>query len=87
MAGQEKEAYVALIAERDPKIRSLLEQGFEFVMNALKGGAAPPGIKAKTDQEQVRRLRQQGYQVEVSTAYDEHGNPRSTMSAIWRKKS
>lgn len=56
MAGHEKETYVALIAERDPKIRSLLEQGFEFVMNALKAGAAPPGIKAKTDQEHVRRL-------------------------------
>jgi hypothetical protein len=86
MAGQEKEAYLALIAARDPKIRSLLEQGFEFVTNALKAGAAPPGIKANIDREQVRRLRQEGYQVEVSTAYDEHGDPRPTLSGIWRKK-
>jgi hypothetical protein len=86
MAGQGKEAYVALIAERDPQIRALLDQGFEFVLNAFKAGAAPPGIKAKTDREHVRRLRDEGYQVEVSTAYDEHGHPRPTLSAIWRKK-
>jgi hypothetical protein len=86
MAGQGKEAYLALIAARDPEIRALLEQGFEFVTNALKAGAAPPGIKATTDREQVRRLRHEGYQVEVSTAYDEHGDPRPTLSGIWRKK-
>lgn len=86
MAGQEKEAYVALIAERDPEVRSLLEQGFEFVTNAFKADAIPAGIRAKTDQEHVRRLRQEGYQVDVSTAYDEQGHPRPTMSAIWRKK-
>jgi hypothetical protein len=86
MAAQEKEAYVALIAARDPQIRSLLEQGFEFVTNAFKTGAAPPGIKARTDQEYVRRLRQEGYQVEVSTAYDEQGDPRPMLSAIRRKK-
>jgi hypothetical protein len=86
MAEQGKDAYVALIAARDPKIRALLDQGFEFVTNALKAGAAPPGIKAQTDQERVRSLRQEGYQVEVSTAYDEQGHPRPTLSAIWRKK-
>jgi hypothetical protein len=86
MAGQGKDAYIALIAQRDPTIRALLDQGFEFVTNALKAGALPPGIKAQTDQEHVRRLQQEGYQVEVSTAYDEQGHPRPTLSAIWRKK-
>ncbi|MDQ3829890.1 MAG: hypothetical protein M3361_11425 [Candidatus Tectomicrobia bacterium] len=86
MAGQEKDAYVAMIAQRDPQVRALVDQGFEFVTNALKAGAAPPGLKAKTDQEQARRLRGEGYQVEVSTAYDEQGHPRPTLSAIWRKK-
>ena len=86
MAAHEKDAYLTLIAQQDPTIRALLDQGFEFVTNALKAGAAPPGIKAKTDQEQVRRLRQEGYQVEVTTAYDEQGHPRPTLSAIWRKK-
>ena len=44
-------------------------------MNAVKAGAAPPGRKAKTDQEQVRSLRQEGYQVEVSPAYDAQASP------------
>ncbi len=86
MAGHEKDAYVALIAQHDPQIRALLEQGFEFVTNALKAGTAPPGIKAPTDQEHLRRLRREGYQVEMTTAYDEQGQPRPTLSAIWRKK-
>ena len=86
MAGQEKDAYVAMIAQRDPQVRALVDQGFEFVTNAFKVGAAPSGLKTKTDQEQVRRLRGEGYEVEVSTAYDEQGHPRPTLSAIWRKK-
>jgi hypothetical protein len=86
MAGSEKEAYVALMAARDPQIRALLDQGFDFVTNAFKAGAVPPGIKGRTDREHVRRLQQEGYQVEVSAAYDEQGNPRPTLSAIWRKK-
>jgi hypothetical protein len=86
MAGSEKETYVALIAARDPQIRALVDQGFDFVTNAFKTGAVPPGIKGRTDREHVRRLEQEGYQVEVSAAYDEQGNPRPTLSAIWRKK-
>jgi hypothetical protein len=86
MAGHEKDAYVALIAARDPQIRALLDQGFAFVTNAFKVGTAPPGLKAKTDREHARSLQQEGYQVELSTAYDEHGHPRPTLSAIWPKK-
>jgi hypothetical protein len=85
MAEHEKDAYLTLIAARDPQIRALLDQGFEFLTNAFKAGSAPPGLKARTDQEHVRSLQQQGYQVEVSTAYDEHGQPRPTLSGIWRK--
>jgi hypothetical protein len=61
MARPEKDAYVALLAACDPTIRALVEQGFEFVTNAFKAGAAPPGLKAPTDQDHVRRLRQEGY--------------------------
>jgi hypothetical protein len=75
-----------LIAERDPEIRALLDQDFEFVTNAFKAGAAPSGMKARTDQAHVRRLQQEGYQVEVTAAYDEQGQQRPTLSAIWRKK-
>jgi hypothetical protein len=85
MAGHEKDAYLALIAQRDPRIRALLDEGFAFVTNAFKAGAVPPGNTAQTDQAHVRRLQQEGYQVEVTTAYDEQGQPRPTLSAIWRK--
>jgi len=86
MAENEKEAYLTLIAARDPEIRTLLDHGFEFVTNAFKVGAAPSGMKARTDREHVRRLQQEGYQVEVTTADDEQGQHRPSLSAIWRKK-
>ena len=86
MAENEKEAYLALIAAHDPQIRTLLDQGFAFVTNAFKAGAVPSGMKARTDRDHVRRLQAEGYQVEVSTAYDEQGQPRPSLSAIWRKK-
>ena len=86
MAANEKEAYLALIAAQDPQIRTLLDQGFEFVTNAFKVGAAPSGMKARTDHAHVRRLQQEGYQVEVTAAYDEQGQLRPSLSAIWRKK-
>jgi hypothetical protein len=86
MAETEKEAYLALIAARDPEIRALLDQGFEFVTNAFKADAAPSGMKARTDREHMRRLQQAGYQVEVTAAYDEQGQLRPSLSAIWRKK-
>jgi len=86
MAGHEKDTYLALIAARDLQIHALLEQGFAFVTNAFKVGMAPPGLKAKTDWEHVRSLQQEGYQVELSTAYDEHGHPQPTLSAIGRRK-
>ena len=63
MAANEKEAYLALIAARDPAIRTLLDQGFAFVTHAFKAGAAPSGMKARTDRDHVRRLHQEGYQV------------------------
>jgi hypothetical protein len=86
MAGHEKDAYVAVMAAQDPQIRALVDQGFEFVTNALKAASAPPGLQAKTDRAQVQRLRQEGYQVELTTAYDERGQARPTLSAVWRKR-
>ena len=86
MAANEKEAYLALIAAHDPEIRTLLDHGFDFVTNAFKAGAAPSGMKTRTDREHVRRLQQEGYQVEVTAAYDEQGQLRPSLSAIWRKK-
>jgi hypothetical protein len=87
MAENEKEACLALIAAQDQQIRTLLHQGFAFVTNAFKAGAAPSGMKARTGRDHVRRLQQAGYQVEVTSAYDEQGQQRPTLSAMWRKKS
>jgi hypothetical protein len=63
MADNEKEASLALIAAHDPEIRTLLDPDFDFVTNAFKTGAAPSGMKARTDREHVRRLQPEGYQV------------------------
>ena len=86
MAENEKEAYLALIAEGDPEIRTLLDKGFEFVTNAFKAGAAPTGMKGRTDRDHMRRLQREGYEVAISAAYDDEGQARPSLSAIWRKK-
>jgi hypothetical protein len=86
MAENEKEAYLALIAAGDPEIRTLLDQGFEFVTNAFKANAAPAGMKGRTDRDHMRRLQREGYEVAISAAYDDEGQARSSLSAIWRKK-
>jgi len=86
MAGNEKESYLALIAAADPEIRTLLDQGFEFVTNAFKASAAPSGMKGRTDRDHMRRLQREGYQVAISAAYDEQGQARPSLSAVWRKK-
>ena len=86
MAENEKEDCLALIAAHDPEIRTLPDQGFAFVTNAFKAGAVPSGMQARTDREYVRRLQQEGYQVEVTAAYDEQGQHRPFLSALWRKE-
>jgi len=86
MAGNEKESYLALIAAADPEIRTLLDQGFEFVTNAFKASKAPAGMKGKTDQDYMQRLQRQGYRVAISAAYDGEGHIHPSLSAIWRKK-
>jgi len=78
---------LALIAEKDPEIRRLLDEGFEFVTNAFQQGCVPAGVKARVDREIARRFTKEGYHVELGPAYDERGNVRSTMSSIWRKKA
>ena len=86
MAENEKESYLALIAAGNPEIRALLDQGFEFVTNAFKVSETPAGMKGKTDRDYMRKLQREGYQVAISAAYDEQGDARPSLSAIWRKK-
>ncbi len=81
-----REAYLALLAGKDPKIRQLLDEGYEFVTNAFRPGSKPSGFRAKEDQEIIRELKRQGYEVERWMAYDERGAAIATMSSIWRRK-
>jgi DNA-binding beta-propeller fold protein YncE len=77
--------YVRLMADRDIAIRRLVEKGYVFVTNAFRPGAAPKGVRAK-DVEAFRvRLRQEGYQVEVASAYNETGDVLPSMVSVWRR--
>lgn len=78
--------YVRLMAEKDAAIRQLVEQGYEFVTNAFRPGAAPEGVRAKDAEAVKARLRQEGYQVEVSPAYNETGDVLPSMVAVWRRQ-
>jgi hypothetical protein len=86
MAENEKESYLAMIAAADPEIRTLLEQGFEFVTNAFNASEAPPGMKGRTAQDHMQRLQREGYRVAISDAYDGQGHAHPSLSAVWRKK-
>jgi hypothetical protein len=77
--------YVRLMADRDATIRGLVEKGYEFVTNAFRPGAAPKGVRAKEAEGLKARLRQEGYEVEVASAYNETGGILPSMVSIWRK--
>lgn len=81
-----REAYLKLMVARDGGIRRLVDEGFEFVTNAFRRGAAPKGVRAKDADILATRLRQEGYQVEVATAYNETGDALPSMASIWRKR-
>lgn len=81
-----REAHLKLMAARDGGIRRLVDEGFEFVTNAFRRGAAPKGVRAKDADTLATRLRQDGYQVEVATAYNETGDALPSMASIWRKR-
>ena len=81
-----REEYVRLIAEKDAAIRHLVEQGYEFVTNAFRPGAAPKGVRAKDAEAVKARLRQEGYQVEVASAYNETGDVLPSMVSVWRRQ-
>lgn len=76
--------YVRLMAARDAAIRRLVDQGYEFVTNAFRPGSAPTGVRTKDPDGIVARLRRDGYEVEVASAYNETGDILSSMVSIWR---
>lgn len=78
--------YVRLMAVKDVAIRCLVDQGYEFVTNAFRSGAAPKGVRAKDAEALKIRLRKEGYQVEDASAYNETGDVLAAMVSIWRKR-
>ncbi|MFQ5656751.1 MAG: hypothetical protein ACE5G5_04365 [Candidatus Methylomirabilales bacterium] len=81
-----REEYVTLLASRDPGIRDLVAQGYEFVTNAFRPGAAPRGVRTRDAEAIKARHRKEGYRVEVTSAYDETGDLLPSMVAVWRKR-
>jgi hypothetical protein len=77
--------YMKLLASRDAAIRRLVDGGYEFVTNAFRPGAGPKGIRTKDADTLATRLREDGYQVEAATAYNETGDTLPSMVSIWRK--
>lgn len=78
--------YVRLMAAKNPAIQDLVAQGYEFVTNAFRRGAAPKGVRAKEADALKMRLQREGYRTAVASAYDETGNHLPSMVSIWRKQ-
>ncbi len=80
-----RKAYIDLIRSKDPAIRRLIEEGYEFVTNAFKSDSKPAGIRVKDAGTVASQLAQQGYLTELCAAYNEAGNPIPAMQSVWRK--
>jgi hypothetical protein len=73
------------MAEQDPAIARLVEEGYEFVTNAFRPGKVPAGIRGQEAPAVVRRLEKEGFVAAQGEAYDEHGAPRAEMASVWRR--
>lgn len=80
-----RKAYLDLIVSKDPLIRRLLDEGYEFVTNAFAPGSKPPNLRTKDAEAITAQLTQQGYLTEVCAAYNETGDPIPVMRSVWRK--
>ncbi len=81
-----REGYMQLLRRSDVRIAALLDQGFAFVTNAFRPGQAPPGISIRDCEQMAKKLRGEGWEVEVTAAYDEAGQPLSAMGSLWRRR-
>lgn len=81
-----REAYIDLMGSKDPAIRRLIDEGYEFVTNAFKPGLRPHGLRVKDAQVVASQLTQQGYLTELCPAYNEVGDPMPGMQSVWRKR-
>ena len=82
-----RKAYIELMASRDPSIRRLVNEGYEFVTNAFTTESKPPAVRIKDAQTVVSELKRQGYVIELGPAYNEAGDPVPGMRSVWRKRS
>ncbi len=81
-----REGYVQLLRATDPRLATLLEQGFGFVTKAFRPGQAPRGVPARDCDQVAARLRREGWEVEVAAAYDERGQALPQMASLWRRR-
>jgi hypothetical protein len=80
-----RKAFLELMASKDPRIRRLIDDGYEFVTNAFTPGAKPPGLRVKDAEDVASHLKKEGYVIELSAAYDETGEPIPVMRSVWRR--
>ena len=81
-----RKAYIELMASKDPSIRRLLDEGYDFVTNAFMSEAKPAGVRVKDAATVASQLEQEGYQIEFCPAYNEVGDPIPGMQSVWRKR-
>ena len=81
-----RNAYIELMASKDPSIRRVLEEGYDFVTNAFKPEARPAGVRVRDAATVVSHLRQEKYLIELCPAYNESGDPIPGMQSVWRKR-
>jgi hypothetical protein len=81
-----RKAYIELLASRDPDIKRLVEQGYDFVTNAFTADARPAGVRVKDAPAIASQLKQDGFLIGACQAYNEVGDPLPGMQSIWRKR-
>ena len=70
-----RKAYIDLMVSKDPAIRRLVEEGYEFVTNAFKPGAQPAAVRVKDAQTVASQLEREGFMTELCPAFNEVGDP------------
>lgn len=81
-----RKAYIELMASKDPAVRRLVEEGYEFVTNAFMPDAKPADVRVGDAQIVALKLQQEGYLVKLCQAYNETGDPIAAMQSVWRKQ-
>jgi hypothetical protein len=81
-----RKSYIELLASKDPAIKQLVEQGYDFVTNAFTADAKPAGVRVKVVPAVTSKLKQDGFLTGACQAYNEVGDPIPGMQSIWRKR-